>query len=473
MARFYRWIRLGAILVGSIAVGLVLLWSTTLLPGAPIRANVAASAPTLTAEGNHPGRFWLFNTFVGDNFTDALMLNISYRDPGATFSDTLAARYYGGVLDNPVGSLQERVDGGTNGEVEPDAIYERYWHGYLVFTRPALLALTYPQLRVLNAVLLGALLIAALVMMRRRLGWGAPVSLQVALLVIAAPVLVYNLQFVGVFYVAFAGVVAAMWLMGGGERTRRSPDSFDLELFLTLGILASFIDYLTVPVITLGIPLLVLMASEVSAGPRALVRRALRGGLSWAAGYALFWSSKWAIVDITMPDLDGMPVGSNVFNRLGESMGLMDRVWAVAKNIANIVPLTRPVDAPLGIIVDGDFMLYAGLWVGGAVLVVIAAWITLTRLAVRHSGRRPALIDYDAAPGTASAIRSGSLILLAVADLPILWYFVVADHSSVHNYFTYRGLLVFVFAVGLFFTYSIDWQSLWGRESIGVEKEAR
>lgn len=434
------------------------------LPAESINRNVAEGSQILTVEGSYPGRFALFNTFIGDNFSDAIMLNITYVAPDAAIGDTLAARYYGGVTDDPVASLQHRVDAGLRGEMATNAVYARYWHGYLAFTRPVLALLSYSQVRILNAVLLGALLLSSLMLVRRWLGWGAVVSLVVALVAIGAPTVVLNMHFVGVFYVAFGGIIA-VWLL-----RNRPVEGFDIELFLVLGLLTSFVDLSTAPVVTLGLPLLVLLSSEVSAGPKAFIRVAARACAAWALGYVLFWASKWAIVGIFMPNLGDMPVGESVSNRLGGAYDLTERLVVVAKNVANIVPGVRPADAPLGVVVDRSLVIYAGLWVAGTLVTVGLAWLVLARISAQRSGRQPAPIDFGAVPGSASAVRTNSIVIMALGVIPILWYVVVANHSDLHSYFTCRALAVGVFAVSLFFTHSINWRDFWAKDTFCGEE---
>ena len=48
------------------------------------------------------------------------------------------------------------------------------------------------------------------------------------------------------------------------------------------------------------------------------------------------------------------------------------------------------------------------------------------------------------------------LPILVISIYPILWYIVLANHSYMHFWFTYRSLGVTVFAVLSFMMYSID-----------------
>lgn len=443
-----RGLRMAVGYLVAVAVGVALLAGSAYLPAERIDRNIGADVGTLRSEGNHHAVFWLFNTFVSDNFTDAIMLSIAWINPadtGTAVTDTFAGSYYGGVTDDPVGSLAARVAK----DLPSDATYERYWQGYVPALRTALTFATYDQIRALQALLLAVFGTAVAVALWRELGWGAVAAYTLAGVVVAAPVIAVNMQFVSVFYVASTGMLAAVWLVGsrhlrGGVAARF--DRTDIELFALLGALTSYVDFLTVPVVTLGMPLLTVLALEAKhAALRGAPswhpwRRAVRASVAWGGGYALFWAAKWAINAAVLPPASVGSVGQDLSNRFGASYGVSDRIVALAKNVANLVPFSRPADHPLGVALSGELALYLALWIVGVLAVLVGGWFALRRLR-----------------GTTSLPLTQVSAILAVGALPYLWYLVVADHSSVHNFFTFRAQIVAAFAVGLFFVYSLDW----------------
>jgi len=56
------------------------------------------------------------------------------------------------------------------------------------------------------------------------------------------------------------------------------------------------------------------------------------------------------------------------------------------------------------------------------------------------------------------------LPLLAVAAFPYLWYLVLADHSQIHAWFTYRAQIISVFAVLGYLGYGIHFR--WEKEQV-------
>ena len=426
--------RLAGIFLLSFGLGIVALTLSTYLPKSQVNGHIRDSLPTLQREGILPARHWVFNTFVGDNFNDSVMLSLAYMDPDATALDTFAGAYYTGDMWDAVDALDNRV----SARLDSDSWYQRYWQGYLVVLRSLLTWFTYDQIRVLNAVALGALSLASAVGLTWRLGPGAGLAFLVAAFAAAPPIVALNVQFVGVFYLALGGVLAVLAL------SRRYPTQrFDLELFAVLGIATAYFDMLTAPVVTLGLPLLTMVALDLKErGELRLARlewQVLRSSATWAIGYAVFWASKWALVALTFPADLRIDVGEDLGHRYGSGYTLLQRLIVPAKNIANLVPNTRTLETPLGVTVDRALIVRVALTVGLALVAVIFLW-AISRL---RAGE-------PVSPWKGSTpLARGLWLLGAVGLYPYLWYLVVANHSDLHNYFTFRAQVVTVFALGL------------------------
>ena len=70
------------------------------------------------------------------------------------------------------------------------------------------------------------------------------------------------------------------------------------EFFLIVGILTSYFDFLTYPVVTLGIPLCCYFLLE-SDRLWNNIKRLTGFSVSWAIGYAGMCAAKWVIADLT------------------------------------------------------------------------------------------------------------------------------------------------------------------------------
>ena len=129
--------------------------------------------------------------------------------------------------------------------------YTRYWHGYLIVLKPLSLFLTYPQIRYLNMFIINILcFLSGMMLYRKTKRTGAACAFILGLtatFLIVAPI---SFQYMASYTVMFLTVLA---LLGNLEKRKlRMP-----ELFFGCGMCISFFDFLTFPVVTLGIPLIV------------------------------------------------------------------------------------------------------------------------------------------------------------------------------------------------------------------------
>lgn len=156
------------VFVSIIILFMVLLTLTSLIPRENIEENTKESAEILKGQTNRlyfPVRNWIM---YFDNFTDALMINTAYSIdnneplysamvarknyiPGVTkiiYEDDVgelrSASKYADVKLDQVGELNDTV----NNDIEESFEYARYWHGYLVLLRPALLFANIGEIRV-------------------------------------------------------------------------------------------------------------------------------------------------------------------------------------------------------------------------------------------------------------------------------------------------------------------------------------
>ncbi|MGN0983366.1 MAG: hypothetical protein ACI4OI_00875, partial [Gemmiger sp.] len=231
----------------TLALLFVLLLGACALPGAPVRAHIAQSIPLLEQEGLYPSYFGI-KLFQMDNYTDTIML---FEAAAVDETDPLTAMMTNTTysVDNFQSmhlDLQRYLREGASASGLTPFSYARYWHGYLIWLRPLLLLFTYGQIRVVNYLVLTALLAAVLWLLRRRCGLRAAVWFAVSQLLVTVFFVPRQLQFFTTFVIALAGCV---WVLA---RPRKS-DALCVGL-MVLGVCTAFFDLLVTPVITLGLP---------------------------------------------------------------------------------------------------------------------------------------------------------------------------------------------------------------------------
>ncbi len=284
--------------------------------------------------------------------------------------------------------------------------YTRYWHGYLIVLKPLSLFLTYPQIRYLNMFIINILcFLSGMMLYRKTKRTGAACALILGLtatFLIVAPI---SFQYMASYTVMFLTVLA---LLGNLEKRKLGMP----ELFFGCGMCISFFDFLTFPVITLGIPLIVwLLADETGRSFRNRVKALIGYSVSWAAGYVLCWSTKWILGSLIL----GRNILTDALNQvLFRSVGSAEEVTTPGEALSRNVGMLNYMNWPaVCLVIPG-------------ILLAVLGW-------------RQWKADRD------TALRY--LLILGVCLYPYLWYIAFSNHSQIHYFFTYRAQAVTVFGV--------------------------
>ena len=399
--------------------GYLLLVFAYCLPTDTISDNVAEAALAFHQEGPYRqlnfggGRKGIY-TFMEsmqlsgnstqDNFTDAIMLlNAENTNVESAFTEALKVNRVTSGDQLPTDTLIAL----HTGEEQEYGVgsYARYWHGYLIFLKPLLLFFNYQQVRYLmSLVQLG--LVAAVIWMLAARGKGAycvPVVLTYFFLNPAVCSL--SLQYNTVFVLTMTELVVILL------RERRYAENRQMWLFhfFVTGCLTSYFDFLTYPVVTLGVPLVFLL-SQYEESWKEGIRDMLGCCLLWGTGYVSMWAGKWAIGSLI--------TGENV---LGEAMGPIPYRMGSGAAELGITEFGRLGAIGRNFATNRFAMIL--ILVAFAMCVAISMWKKTFYIGVRFI------------PVALSAL------------LPFGWYLVVANHSVVHSWMTFRTLAVFVYAL--------------------------
>jgi hypothetical protein len=411
-----RALRLLAVFAALIAAFVVLMTVVYLLPEGPILRNLEPSLALLRAEGLYPQPFIGDPGFVRDNYTDAIMLDTTVRNPGQNaFQAAMAGPKNGAPQSgSTIDALAETLAGTRNQPMD----YAYYWNGYQVFLRPAMSLMSYPAVRFYNLLLLAALGLWAALLLWKTAGTEATVAFVFSFVLTGFIVVPASLQFSSMTYLSLAGVVAVLVAL----RSRRFA-SLDLEIFLVLGMLAAFLDLLTMPLLTLLMPLVAVLIVRTRAAKFSMrdhIVFVVKTSAMWALGYLASWLTK------TM--LSSLILGRNVFAeaakqfmfRIGLQTGQSKVVQALSANIHNLFPNLS--DQSPGLVSFGP--------AGVLLLLAFAAFLAVALTYHRKT----------------SEISQASAVLLVV-PIPYLWYIVANNHSGIHSFFTYRIQAGAVFAL--------------------------
>ncbi|MDR2525303.1 MAG: hypothetical protein LBC83_03795 [Oscillospiraceae bacterium] len=344
--------------------------------------------------------------------------------PETYFGDWVVLDYYtdGYMLDWALGSDNEQQE---DTGLLPSAMisdYARYWHGYMVYLRPALALGRLQDFRWVNALVQGAALCVLAALLAKRLGLRIALCFGVGLALVDYQVVPYSIQYSGVFLVMLG---ACIWLLA-----RWQSDKFRWRLpyfFFVVGACTSFIDLLTAPMVTMGIPLLLtaLLRGKENGGASPLreLRRLIAHGLAWAGGYISLWFGKWLIASVALGRNEilvslrqilfraGASAQGYILISEGESAPL--RIW---ENFANLNRWQALQTAMQIWMKNQRFTVF---------LLMMVLLTTLACLLSRHA--RKALPQ--------------ALPLLAIALIAPLWLLVLGQHTAIHAIFAYRNFM--------------------------------
>lgn len=388
-------------------LGLFLIWLVYLMPSDAIFENAANSITAFEREGNYPMLVEYDQTTKLDNFTDAWMLNIAANREAAIRATPLEraiqqywTRPQGSGELNQTAIFQTYFSGKSqNNELIK---YGRYWGGFVIPLRIAMLMLNYEEIRIYNGIFQALLMNALLFMVWRRLGWRHCAAVIVAWLALEPVVLIFSLQYSACYYLGFGGALYLVAAYGG--KTKATPDP--VFAFTLLGMLTSYLDFLTYPIFTLGFPLLMYITGKEQDWKGKLRSLFLLSAL-WSLGYVGMWAGKLLIAGIF-----GYP--AIVRNAIS--------AFLVRVSLDGTEPINRLS------VIQMNFHMYTRKMLLMMLFPALVVFLYGAAKALRHcQGRFTPLV----------AVPS-----LLTALLPLGWYLIASEHSFIHSWYSHRSLAI-------------------------------
>lgn len=420
----------------STGIGLGLLCLVYLLPTKLVmQQNVRNNIDSMVDEGNytefasaifirmHPGNMSLKTFFLNnrgmarDNYTDSLMLGEAVYDAaGASLLEKALMVYSYDEDEMPLSSLQTYLESDNIEELESSdqniLSYPRYWHGYLVILKPLLTVLTYYQIRFLNVILMSLLLLVLLSKIDKQFGRKTAISFGISVLLMFPVVIPLCMQYATMVYISFLAMLLLLRYYQFFLKDKRYE-----YFFLLVGIVTCYMDFLTYPILSLGMPLILLLLLKEKYEPGNYGKSIAGSSLMWFVGYAGIWACKWVLATaILHVDVISDALQQAIHRSYGSTDSSQTQVNALQAIAANFSCFTN--------------ILFLTLFV------VICYWIYR---------------NYKNNPGERKKYLKGRLYYLFPAMMPFLWYAILRSHSYDHSSFTYRALAVSCMAICIMF----------------------
>lgn len=381
-----------------------------LVPDAPVRRHVEQTLRSGDLAEDYPKAVIRYNNdsqdqYTLDNFTDALILNQAMLLRNEGLKTILLLPRYQEDLHQSI-NLHRLMEGPNDGG--RIIHYARYWHGNTFVARLLLSLTSYTGIRYLLYLLSSLLGLWCLLRLWRTADPATALSIAAALLLVNAYVMQFSLQFAPVLLLSLGGIV---WIT-------HHPTSNGFVLFFVLGSLTAFLDLITVPSLTLGLPLVTLVAVRHDVNVRRGLRRVIHVSLWWLTGYTLTWVAKWGLATLLTGEnifADAYGQGSmwseDGFSYLGDALasnlGLLHwKYVVVAVAILAVTALVRP---------------YKGAWRIAVQYLPVAAVPFVYYLLMAHPAQHHAWFNYRALATTVAALLTATASMVDWHKYNMLW----------------------------------------------------
>ncbi len=393
------------IIVLVFSLGMIISYS---LPNTRIRNHIKESKDYILAKDNDP----IFKEYIKndklDCFTDLLILNTSFNK-GKTEDESVIIRAvensrYSEVNGNQFVSLEELMD---DDSIYNNQEYSRYWHGIQTILRPLLLFLNFEEIIFLLIIVMNILLVIAAIYINKNLSVFHAIAFVFSMIAVGFFIVPISLQYIGAFAITLVSIIIINILF------QKNLEKYLPYLFFIIGGLTVFFDLLTVPALTLGISLIIMILlknkKENNLNIIKTIFEVIKLSIIWCISYIGVFVSKWVIASIVLKrDAITVAINNILFRVNGSEEYPITRFGAISENFSFLI----------------NNVLIALIFIS-----IIACLICM--------------IKYK------KNIKDMKIIIvyIMISLYPYVWYFVFAGHSTIHAWFTFRLQAITIFAI--------------------------
>lgn len=338
----------------------------------------------------------LSNPYLLDNFTDSLMISQAiYKSDKNPFLASLANDRFSYSISDTRLFIRNYIENNSSYNI---ISYSRYWHGYLIFLKPMLNFFNYYQIRTINLIIQSFLLFITLLLIYKKISIKASLAFLASILIIAPTVIAKSLQFSSIYYITLISSIFILLKIDSSTNI----DNIKIT-FLIIGIFTSFLDLLTAPLLTFGIPMILVLLKRKN----IKIIDFILIGINWISGYLLMWLGKWILTSI-MLQTDIIKLAFKTISSRTSSMGIVEKISRIDSVIENYK---------------------AGLFKN----IIL---INLTVFAVNI------LLSYKKLK-----LNIAWHFLILISTVPVLWFLLASNHTSIHYFYTFRIIMISAFAL--------------------------
>lgn len=359
-----------------------------------------------------------------DSASDTTMLNAAYSiDSRNPLESAMLARidyvpekqqkYYedtttfDNVRLNEGYNVKEQLKKTVDGNIEETYEYARYWHGYISIIRPLLIFFSFDEIRKILVSVFAFLAMILMMVLYKKVSFKYCLVILLALLTSEYFFMGFNLQGTFTFIIA---MIASIVICIRFEKIKNIG-----LYFMVIGMVTCYFDLLTHPIITLGIPMLIyllLKQEKENLSLKESIKFIISNTILWGIGWITANLAKWIIVDI-------------LYHRDLIHKSLLQFYHRSQRDYSSTLTWYSGLSANILYSKENTityFVMLAIYFVGYLIKNYKEIHINIK----------------EAFP------------YLIISLMPIAWLIVMRNHTLSHMYFTWRMLIVFYIAIGIF-----------------------
>ena len=388
-------------IVVSVIIGTFLLFIAYCLPVDHMEKNVRSSAETISQEGAYFSLYSWCNSQI-DNWTDSVMLLEASDNTKAETLKKVMYVYRGVINDlDPAKTFASHYNDDV--EFTSNRSYARYWHGYLIIIKPLLLIFNYSTIRIINGILQLGLLIFVCFLLKRKGMKRYILPYILCYLALMPTALAISFQFSSCYYIFTAGIIVLLLLK------EHYIEKYSYLIFLNIGIATGYFDFLTYPISTFGMPVIIYIILSKNNCLENKIYAVVRNGFMWCVGFGGMWCAKWGIASII--------TGENVITDAVEAL-------SIRTSSDSFSYVFDTICMNFNSFIYTPFILLSLLFI----LYILIKYLNCCNLSLKYVVNK--IFPY--------------IIIFLV---PILWYVFATNHSYTHFWFTCKSLVVSMAAI--------------------------
>lgn len=418
------------LIVILLSVYILSMMFVSLIPSKLLTEHVKQSSEVMIEEGERKHIDLGYKTEDIFVFTDALMLNITYSAnpaeplasamlgrknyiPGQTTVVHIDSQYNLGASNKYKNSKNgdiyqtKELYGLMHGDNITDSFeYARYWHGYTTILRPLLVIANYSQIRIIILILTFILVSLLLYKLYKRLDIQVTIIFLIGLLSVSIFTVTQGINEILVFLIS---LIFSIVLLSKKDLSKNLT-----EMFFIVGSITNFMDFLTAPLVTLGIPLIIciLLWQKENSNLKDIFIKGTKICIAWCTAYAITWIMKWILAQL-------------IYGRPVIEQSIEQARYRIGKDTFEIKEVLVRTLKYLSTNVVLSIMSLITIYVVGTLILHNKEEINLKQNV------------QEAIP------------YMITLFFPIIWFIVLKEHSFIHAFFTYRIYIISIISIFL------------------------